>query len=267
MKKRNCFGIVVTVGLSAAILAAGAFLTTWIDRLVPSDKNQITEIADTNSNNGFYRFDRQEELRLYPWNYVTDKNQFGLTLEQKKLLKQKKVPDFICSLLNIAPEDESAPFSMINLFRQITIPVSNEKYFVLNHFSVPNSDLSVNCVVTSEGDIISCYASHLSQKPTDDSLQKAQISLQNKIASKSGDLSNYLKKIIMLSDNCSQTFVRQKLLYVIPHNIPAGKELQMITSGNLILLDYEPDSISNIIFYYDPVNCSFCGFDLQQSKK
>ena len=267
MKKRNCFGIVFTVGLSAAILAAGAFLTSWIDRLVPSDKNQIAEITDTNSNNGIYRFDRQEELRLYPWNYVTDKNQSGLTPAQKELLKQKKVPNFICGLLNIATEDESAPFSMINLFRQITIPVSNDKYFVLNHYSVHNSDLSVNCVVTSEGDIISCYASHLSQKLTDDSLQKAQMALQNKIAGKSGDLSNYLKRITALSDNCSQTFVRQKMTDVIPLNTQVGNELQMITSGNLILLDYQPDIISNIIFYYDPVNCSFCGFDLQQSKK
>lgn len=267
MKKRNWFGAAVTVGLSAAILFAGTFLTSWIDRLVPSDRNQITEIADTNSNSGIYRFDRQEEFRLYPWNYVTDKNQSGLTTAQKELLKQKKVTDFICSLLNIAQEPESSPFSMINLFRQINVPDSNEKYFVLDHFNILNSDVSVNCVVTSEGDVISCYTDHTSQKITDDSLQKAESFLQNSIVRKSNDLPDYIKKVIALSDNYNQRLLfykmqRKELISALP-----GDELQVVASGNKILLDYEPDNSSSIIFYYDPVTLSFCGFDLQQSKE
>jgi len=266
MKKHKYFGIFITIGLSIIILTAGTFLASWIDALVPSYKNQITEAVDTNSNNKIFQFNKQDELQLYPWNYYVEKRQPSLTQAQKELLLQKKVPDFIFAMLDITQVDNSERSAFVNQFELLSVPIQNAKYFVLKNIKVGNSDFYINCAVTQGGEIVSCYASHGTEKLTDSALEKAQAALQDNLTNKSPNLSNYIKRTMSISNKFDQMQIGRLLENENILKIQANSKPEIIPTGNLILLNYKTDNSIHLIFYFNPNTLTFCGFHMQQSQ-
>lgn len=266
MKNHKYFGILITIGLSIIILTVGAFLSSWIDALVPSYKNKIAEVERTNSSNQIFQLNQQDELQLYPWNYYTDKSQSNLSPAQKELLLQKKVPDFIFAMLNITQVNNSEKSVLVNQFELLSVPVEKGKYFVLKNIKIENSDFYINCAVTQGGEIVSCYASYGTEKLTDSALQKAQISLQDNITNKSPNLSNYIKKITSISNEFGQMQIARLLEGENIWKIQATSSPEIINTGNLILLNYKTDNSINLIFYFNPSSLIFSGFHIQQSK-
>lgn len=272
--KRKCFGIVVTVGLSIIILTAGTFLASWIDALVPSYKNQITQVEDTNSNSKTIQFNKQDTPQLYPWNYYTESNKTYLTDAQKVLLRQKKVPDFIFAMLNDTKASSSEKAVLVNRFEALTVPIQDEKtlkikdgsYFVLKNEMIESTGFYVDCAVTQDGEIVSFHASKGTDSPSDSILEHAQDVVRNDVSKGSPNLIAFNVKIMDKTSEYEQTQINMLLQREMMLTAQTGYKSQIIVTDNMVLVNRKTQDGINLIFDFDPNSLTYCGFHVQQSK-
>lgn len=93
-EKRNHFNAIITVFLTAVIIAAGFLLPTVVYSAVESGRDNVTVLASSEGDDVLLHvFD--EPVSLYPWSFYTPENTSELSPAEQSTLLANKVPQFL----------------------------------------------------------------------------------------------------------------------------------------------------------------------------